>query len=344
MTTPIGFFYPIPIHPVSNKLSAIAREVLGRLYWHRNAKTGQCNPRHTTLARALNCSLSTIQRAIRQLRESGIIRAMKGKRGNQYEIRPTEEWGKGMDQSCPVAREEAPVKRQDDFILNEEETLFLNKSVSGVAASFPGTSGGGGAPAAQKKTAPTPPSGSPRELPQKPLPEKRTEEAPEIRERAERLVMELLPQHPQPGNPGGAVKDIAKVLGEGATEEQIRSSHSQWRKMWAVYREGRFIPQLWRWIRDNDWRYPPEEKQIKSNTDPNREREAANQARMEKARIEAEARRPEEEERERKRKRRQEIETCEDIVNGRIIWPVPSPEMVEKTRRRLAELRAEVAA
>jgi len=313
------------------------------LYWHRNRETKQCNPRHDTLAREMRCSVSSIRNWIRELREAGIILATKGRRGNRYEIRPHEEWRTPLKKTptptpCPSGSGQPEFARRDDFILNERETLFLNNSVSGVAASFPGANGGGGAPAEPKKnvhpgqvaSSPCEPSGKPPTR--------------ENREAAAALVQELLPNHPQPGNPGGAVKQIERVLAEGATPDQIRASHTQWRKMWAVYREGRFIPMLWRWIHDNDWRYPPEEKQIKSNTDPNREREAADKIRMEAAKAAAEARRPEDEARARRKKLRAEIEANEDIVSGRSIWPTPTPELIETARRRLAELRGEVAA
>ena len=113
---------------------------------------------------------------------------------------------------------------------------------------------------------------------------------PQMREQNEQsaseLVTELLAVHPQPGNPNAAVAAIASVLESGSSLEEIRANHAQWRKMWAVCRIGRFIPQLWRWIRDNDWRYPPTEQQIQAARDPER----ADEERMARIRADAPAR------------------------------------------------------
>jgi hypothetical protein len=289
MTSPVVPFYPIPDHPVINRLPAIVREVLGRLYWHRNRVTGQCNPRHETLARMLGCSESTIQRAIRMLRERMVIRATKGRRGNQYEIRPTEEWRKPLKRSCPVTCDEAPVKRQESPVLTEQEAVLLNKRVAAVPTVG---SGGGGSPAAlpektktpdpdpsrtpKRHKNPIPPAKRPPNPKEPPNPEPSKEAAmhktgilcAEYSEKAGELVAELLPQHPIAGNPAGAVKAISKVLAEGSTPDSIRQSHSQFRKLWETFRPGRFIPQLARWINDNDWRYPPDDRQIGASRNP----------------------------------------------------------------------------
>jgi DNA-binding transcriptional ArsR family regulator len=358
MTIPSGLFFSLPYHPVVNSLLPMTQNVLRWLYWHRNRVTGQCNPRHATLARELHCSVSTIRNHIRILREAGIILATKGRRGNRYEIRPTEEWRTPSSTSDRQAVVSQDLSGESASILYEREEVFLNKKRSGVAAVCSVRElGGGGAPAEPKTKHPGPvvearPVSLPPELP-KPCPDipaipRVSPNVPDIprtsHEEAVRVVTELLPQHPQPGHPEGAVKQITKLLTSGATAEQIRVSHAQWRKMWAVYREGRFIPQLWRWIHDNDWRFPPDEKQIQSNTDPNRGREAADRLRMEQLAAAREAARPAEEAIARKQARRQEIEHLEDMANGRIIWPEPTPEMVERARRRLAAIRAEEAA
>jgi hypothetical protein len=82
-----------------------------------------------------------------------------------------------------------------------------------------------------------------------------------------------------------AVEPIARLLRSGeATLESLRSSHAAYRRMWANYRRGRFIPQLWRWIEDNDWRYAPDEAQIKSAFNP-AEREAEAEAQKTAARL-----------------------------------------------------------
>jgi len=85
-------FRPIPIHPVVDRLSHTTQTVLSWLLWHRNSKTGQCNPRVETLAKESGCSLATVTRALRQLRISGILRITRGQRGSSYEITDPENW------------------------------------------------------------------------------------------------------------------------------------------------------------------------------------------------------------------------------------------------------------
>jgi hypothetical protein len=80
----------------------------------------------------------------------------------------------------------------------------------------------------------------------------------EVRQIAEALVEELHADHPQPGLPGKAVVEAERILAAAedvdATIELIRANHGAWKLHWEMQRPGQFIPQLWRWFRDGEWR------------------------------------------------------------------------------------------
>jgi hypothetical protein len=98
-------------------------------------------------------------------------------------------------------------------------------------------------------------------------------------EAATTLVEELVPQHPEPGNPGKAIDEIAKVLDASQDLEQtartIRERHAAWREHWATLPRDRFIPQLWRWLRDGEWNYQPADRKCvkRESFDERRRRE-----------------------------------------------------------------------
>jgi hypothetical protein len=359
MTAPNPLQYrTLPNNRFVNLLPEPAQVLLATLFWHRNRETGQCNPRHETLGRELGWSYSKVRDHIRNLREAGMIQAVKGKRGNRYEIRPHEEWRKAEKRSpcrpktepCPADRDQSRLARQEDFILNEQETIFLNKR-SGVAAS---AVVGGGTPAAlpeKAKTAPPPRCTKPAPtIPKRPstrpdpilpsdptptfeeqygpwicagcgTPHKLGDPCPEppVRDVASGLVDELMPQHPTAGNAAGAVRAIARLLATGADPESIRSSHARYRRLWAHFKPGRFVPQLWRWVQENDWRYPPDEKQIAAARDPeaNREEERA-KSRVEASRLAVEKSAREEQERERGHAEFRKLLAEGRVLSGRI--------------------------
>jgi hypothetical protein len=78
------------------------------------------------------------------------------------------------------------------------------------------------------------------------------------RSAAEELVEELHVIHPQPGLPDKAVGEVEKILAVAedhpATIALIRANHAMWRAHWEILRPGAFIPQLWRWFRDGEWK------------------------------------------------------------------------------------------
>jgi hypothetical protein len=80
----------------------------------------------------------------------------------------------------------------------------------------------------------------------------------EVRQIAEALVEELHADHPQPGLPGKAVAEAEPILAAAedvdATVELIRRNHASWKLHWEILRPGAFIPQLWRWFHDGEWK------------------------------------------------------------------------------------------
>jgi pyruvate/2-oxoglutarate dehydrogenase complex dihydrolipoamide acyltransferase (E2) component len=84
--------------------------------------------------------------------------------------------------------------------------------------------------------------------------------APAVEQTARELVADLMPDHPEPGNPGRAVAEARTVLAASdveATAKTIRRNHGSWREHWASLPRDRFIPQLWRWLHSGEWEYPP---------------------------------------------------------------------------------------
>lgn len=77
-------------------LSCIARDLLLLLDDHKNPQTGLCCPRVTTLAREMKVTPRTIKRALARLRSVGLIRVLRGQRGNRYEIESRSEWASSM--------------------------------------------------------------------------------------------------------------------------------------------------------------------------------------------------------------------------------------------------------
>jgi hypothetical protein len=83
----------------------------------------------------------------------------------------------------------------------------------------------------------------------------------QIAELAQAMALELLKVHPQPGLGKRAAPEIERVLRAApdvaATAERMWNSHAAWMQYWKTLEAGKFIPQLWRWLRDGDWEQPP---------------------------------------------------------------------------------------
>jgi DNA-binding transcriptional MocR family regulator len=70
----------------NKRISATAKLLYAQLLDHRNKRTGQCNPKQTTLALELGISVDTIQRGLSVLRKQGLITIKRGQWGCWYEI------------------------------------------------------------------------------------------------------------------------------------------------------------------------------------------------------------------------------------------------------------------
>jgi hypothetical protein len=280
MTVPTTKFYrSFPDHPIVQFLAGNAIVLLADLYWHRNGQTSQLNPRLETLAHNRGWSYSKVRRLMASLRDCGIVRAIRGRRSSSYEIRPTEEWHR------PVCRERSHVNTNSERsemntlnppILIEQETLTFEQYADGVVVS--GSS-------VVTSELPTPSAaaaaGSSENIPTQTLSSEgraiwreagtaqRHGEAPNgpgllggsSPSQAADLILELAPNHPAPGNVHRAGPVLEQILrtaeDKPATIAQIRANHQGWRLYWAALPAGRFIPQLHRWFRDNDWQFAP---------------------------------------------------------------------------------------
>jgi biotin operon repressor len=80
-------FVQVPLSVLdAQDISLSVRMVYMRLLAHRNRKTHQCNPKFSTLARELGVSYKTVCRAIKKLREMGVIRAVRNRIYYAFEL------------------------------------------------------------------------------------------------------------------------------------------------------------------------------------------------------------------------------------------------------------------
>ena len=91
MTTPVDIQYrTLPVHSVVTNLPAAAQVLLATLLaWPRKTLAT-----HDAIGKELSWSSRKVQRYMRVLRETGIIRADQGRRGNTYTILSVERWGR----------------------------------------------------------------------------------------------------------------------------------------------------------------------------------------------------------------------------------------------------------
>jgi DNA-binding transcriptional ArsR family regulator len=281
-------------------ISSHAKVLFNALLACRNRRTKICNISLKKLVERLGISLSTIRRALNQLRRAGMVIVRRSLFGNRYEIATPDKWGPTMsrhecaltDGQCATLTDErtqrSRVSAQEPDVLEPEEQgaalLLLSADREEATTTTPAAGG------AQPET-PTPPapviapavtpllaqggrepnngvtegSGS---LNESPVVHKSAEEE------AEKLVTELLPYHPWKGNRPWAVKAIAKVLDQDpGAADQIRRSHIAMRPHWEIEQSlspGKFRPPLGQWIEEGNWKAeaapPAERKDIKRET------------------------------------------------------------------------------
>jgi DNA-binding transcriptional ArsR family regulator len=245
-------------------LSSHAKALFAALLSYRSRKTGLCNPRLNKLAERLGASLSTIRRALDQLRRAGMVIVYRTLFGNRYEIATPDRWGTTISATeCAVTGERSAAftdERTQRSRMSAQEPDVLNHM--------------GDEPDADAASVCTPCEEAAAAAttfvemqPEKPTPRAAREIA--VREAAEQIVVELMAEHPQPGNLPGAIAAAERILASKpdqieATVEAMRSSHAAWRLEWP---SRRFIPMLPKWFADGDWRNPPvKRKDVKSET------------------------------------------------------------------------------
>ena len=263
---------------MAKNISAWARAIYCRLVAYYNRQTGQCNPRIIKLCADLGASASTIKRGLAELRRSGWIVTRRQMRGMTYEFPPvakshgvTGEPVHGVTGE-PVHGVTGEPVRAAASLLPEPDLLEPDKAVAadvkleGVRKPVQKAVQKAAAAAAQDCFA----FNEPDEPEQNPT--------LEVMAEAELIVAELMPIHPEPGNEGKAIEEAAKILAAkpdeiAATVETMRQTHAACRAAWANYGPGRFIPQLWRWFRDGDWKYVrPERREVQRESYNKRQR------------------------------------------------------------------------
>lgn len=279
------------------------------MYYRRNAKTGQLNPRQQTFAEDLNCTVWTIQRHMQTLCQAGMVRAIKGRRSSSYEIRPEVEWRSlprcrnvAKQLSLPLVASNSTAVQMPGLngpVLTEVETSLSERKTDAAAKAcgligdpdFGDGGGGGGVPAAPKTKTPekaesTPearPVPAPKPIvppvrpPKPPQPPKKAPPAPpppaprrsehghhapsEVSARAEEIAEGLAKAHPVTGSFKAACQAVERALEKhGDVGDELQESHRRFLIVWASYEKGRFVPQLWRWVEEGDWRFPPEKE------------------------------------------------------------------------------------
>lgn len=230
----------------------------------RNKSNGKCCPGIKTLAGRLNAPYETVRRWLRELRRAGIVKTTRHRASNWYHIELPERAGdppadradlngpdrakmNGLDRSllpgsgASILTEQTDWNRQNRTAAADAKLVAVGKPAAAAAPGFASL---------QQNQNPT----------------------PEALAHAEAIVAELMPMHPEPGNDPKAVAEAASILASkpeavGSTLETMRQTHAASRAAWANYRHDRFIPQLWRWFRDGDWKYlRPDRKEVKRET------------------------------------------------------------------------------
>ena len=291
MATLAMSFSCVPDRILDLGISPRAQSTFHALVSHRNRRTGLCNPKQKTLAERLRCPLRTIQRAFAELRSAGMILAHRTITGNRYDITTPDKWqppSLAGAQPPSLAGGNRQMWRVEAGASLYEPDVFQPDEKNDAAAALVTTVAEAAAAASifvenepEKPTHPAPGgSGSLNENFPGHIAETEKgnfrknfpgENFP-AQEAAAAVAAELMAVHPEPGNAPKAVAAVAALVaskpGEGAaTLEAVRASHASWRLRWADYAPGRFIPQLWRWIADGDWRnVPVERKGVKSET------------------------------------------------------------------------------
>lgn len=247
-------------------LSSHAKCLLAALIHHRNRKTGLCNPNLSSLAEMLGKSLSTIKRALVELRRLGMVIVRRSLWGNRYELPTPDEWhdvsfssnvtpAEGSTVTPRMAHGRAVPLEPDEFNQKVTAAAVLNAPAA-AAASPPRVLPEPNAPA-------SPPAGlwnGPAEA--SPQPTQTLPAVPgRIRALAQAMSERLLAApHPNPICQDRAAPAIEAILRAApdveATAAKIWDNHAAWMEEWKTQSPCK-APQLWAWFQWGHWENPP---------------------------------------------------------------------------------------
>ena len=251
------------------------QSVLTQLVWHRNKRTGQCNPRIGTLATELHLSRRTVCHALAWLKQSGILAGRdSGCRNDSYTILPEREWpariGERLKrqfknvtlQRCtPVHSRGAPGCTPEVHLVHsiasvsiyESEKRTREKELRESAAFLE---------RARVVTTKKPPAHEKGETPDTP--------DANLSRLANALTDGLMEDHPRPGRPREARLAMTALLGAVDGEDRVQlavrisEAHAAWRDFWdlGILKRRRYIPMFAEWLTSGDWESPPSDTQF----------------------------------------------------------------------------------
>lgn len=235
-------------------LSDCGYRVYASLVAAKNRRTGQCNPKETTLASRLGKGLRTIQRAIAELRSVGMITSRRTLTGNHYDISTPNQWRlssdppKMADADPPKMAAGSRQKRRSDGVSSLYEPDVLEPEENAAAA-------------VKVSTVVQEASASAAAVADASL---KTNANAGAAAAAAELVDELIREHPEPGRPDAAVREAQKALAAAPDLQEAcataRRNHALYLAYWATLDPHRFIPQLARWFASGEWKYPPAQR------------------------------------------------------------------------------------
>lgn len=251
-------------------LSLTAKVLLSRLANNQDGVHGECNPKIDTLAIELGVSRRTIERALVELSETGLIQVMLGQRASHYQVAPRSQWSKILIRQHDVAEPSSDTPkwrrqpRQNDTS-DGSASLFSEKTlINRLSVVCAGDSSRIRQPkiTAQAETATTT-AGKKRSS--------KNENKNGADDLALTLRNELLAQHPSKGNPKKALAVLSRILAATtdppAFATQIRESHRAWREEWSArlaHSPQAFIPYLHVWFESEEYLHPPSATEIET--------------------------------------------------------------------------------
>jgi DNA-binding transcriptional ArsR family regulator len=254
-------------------LSNWAQRVLILLDDYRNKVTGQCNPRIKRLAADLGVSYRTITRALAELRKWRLIAVERLRYGYQFIVAARDQWRLLLLKKFPTAVEKPPASpppeappplafepfqsgqgcplSPDNLVHSQPPHLLVNLP----SETYLSNNEGDAVPRSVHHAAAATPAPSINNV-------FLNQRIPLRSSFTVHLCELLLKTHPQPGLPVKALLRLDAILGDDSDTaarcaKLIETRHAQWRKYWDTLEPGKFIPQLWRWLQDNDWFVEP---------------------------------------------------------------------------------------